>query len=164
MFRVLLSVHVAVVLLATSLASAQRPGGFMLANAHGSDAEEAAEAMPLVPKSTSVQEKDPWLAFLLSFALTGSGQVYNNQVGKGVLQFAGASAGLGLVISEAENDREDSNWTQAGAGLMLACYLWSVIDAPVTANRINREARQASIQIDPVLRDDLAGASLTFRF
>ena len=164
MFRVSLSVCMTVVLLATSQASGQRPGGFLLADSNPSNAIEEPEAMPLVPQSISVKEKDPWIAFLLSAVIVGSGQVYNEQVGKGVLQFTGAVTGLALLISEDEKGREDSDKALIGACVWLGSFMWSVIDAPVTANRINREARQTSLQIYPVIRNDLAGASLTFKF
>lgn len=111
-----------------------------------------------------VQEKDPWIAFLLSAVITGSGQVYNGQVGKGVIQFSGLVVGLGLAISEDDKGREDSDRALIGAGLFLSSFLWSVIDAPMTANRINREANRTTLQINPVIRGDLVGANLTLKF
>lgn len=111
---------------------------------------------PQVSAQQQEQVKDPWVSFLLSAVVVGGGQVYNDQVGKGVVQFTGAAFGLGLALQSTD--------PLPGAALFLGCHLWSLIDAPMTANRINREARQSALYINPVIREDLVGASLTYRF
>lgn len=117
---------------------------------------------PDVSAQQQEQVKDPWVAFISSMVIVGGGQVYNGQVGKGGILLTGGIVGLGLAFSEA--DRPDSDKAMIGSGLFLGCFLWSVIDAPMTANRINREARQSSLYINPIIQDDLVGANLAYRF
>ena len=161
MFRIILSACVAMTVAVTTQAEGQRPGAFLLA-----DAAVPEEALPLVPQMSGVQEKNPWLAFVLSFVITGTGQFYNGENKKGVAMLAGAVTGAGMVISQIEDDAipEDNGVVAAGAILLVGSSLWSIIDAPISANRINREARQASFHITPVVTGDLIAANLTITF
>lgn len=161
MFRIILSACVAVTVAVTTQAEGQRAGAFLLA-----DAAVPEEALPLVPQMSDVQEKNPWLAFVLSFVITGTGQFYNGENKKGVVMLAGALTGAGMIVSQMENNEipDDNGVVTAGAIVLLGSSLWSVIDAPVSANRINREARQASLRITPVVTGDLVAANLTFTF
>jgi TM2 domain-containing membrane protein YozV len=93
----------------------------------------------------------PLLAFGLSFVLTGAGQVYNGEVGKGIAQFGLAIMGtLAYITSGGSNtsfrSKLNSGDVQGLSGLALAlgAVAWSVIDAPASANRINRERRFAN--------------------
>lgn len=115
------------------------------------------------------------------------GQFYNGEDMKGGLMLLGGLAGAGVMIygvndTEEESSgfisespgsttfsfryEESSNDTaiSIGAAVLLGSAIWSMIDAPISANRINRELRQASLQINPVVTDDLAGVSLSLRF
>ena len=161
MFRIILSACVAMCVVVTTQADAQRAGSFLLA-----DATVPEEALPLVPQMSDVQEKNPWLAFLLSFVITGTGQFYNGENEKGGVMLAGALTGAGMIISQIEDDKipEDNGVVTTGAILLLGSSLWSVIDAPISANRINREARQASFRITPIVTGDLVAANLTITF
>ena len=73
--------------------------------------------------------KNPTSAWALSFLIPGGGQFYNGQTGKGVGFLAGyvASAGVFWFVS----------WPVGLAG-MLVSSVWSQIDAPMTANQLNR--------------------------
>ncbi|MCZ7558544.1 MAG: hypothetical protein M5R41_19320 [Bacteroidia bacterium] len=82
-----------------------------------------------------VSEKSPLLAFVLSFMITGVGQFYNEQVGKGVLMMGGAIAGFAMMAS---NPRDP----EPGLIVWLGCTLWSLIDAPVSASAINNDAKK----------------------
>ena len=162
MIRIILSACVAMTFAITSQAEGQRAGAFLLA-----DTAVPEEALPLVPQTSGIQEKNPWLAFLLSFVITGTGQFYNGENKKGVAMLAGAVTGVGLVVSQMDDDGnipEDNGTVTAGALILVGSSLWSIIDAPLSANRINREARQASLHITPVVTGDLVAANLTFRF
>lgn len=158
MYRIILSVCVVMCVAATTQAQGQRAGAFLLA-----DAAVPEEALPLVPQMTEVQEKNPWLAFLLSFVITGTGQFYNGENKKGGIMLAGALTGAGMIVSQIEDDKipEDNGVVTTGALLLFGSGLWSVIDAPLSANRINREARQASFHITPIVTGDLVAANLT---
>lgn len=161
MVRIILSACVAMAFAVTTQAEGQRAGAFLLANA-----EVPEEALPLVPQTSDLQEKNPWLAFVLSAVITGTGQFYNGENKKGVAMLAGAVTGVGMIVSQIEDDAipEDNGVVAAGALLAFGSSLWSMIDAPLSANRINREMRQASFHITPVVTGDLVAANLTFTF
>ncbi len=161
MVRIILSACVAMAFVVTTQAEGQRAGAFLLANA-----EVPEEALPLVPQTSGLQEKNPWLAFVLSFVITGTGQFYNGENKKGVAMLAGAVTGAGMIVSQIEDDAipEDNGVVTAGALLLVGSSLWSIIDAPLSANRINREMRQASFHITPVVTGDLLAANLTITF
>lgn len=71
------------------------------------------------------QEKNPLLAAVLSFLVIGLGQVYNGEVGKGLILFVAAiiSAILWLLI----------------IGILFSILIWAyaVYDAYTTAQKIN---------------------------
>lgn len=77
--------------------------------------------------------KSPGLACVASILIPGLGQVLNEQYLKGGLMFAGAV----LTLSYGVNSSGDDGGVVAL--LYLGIYIWSIIDAPVTANRLNRE-------------------------
>ncbi|UCC68210.1 MAG: hypothetical protein JSV79_14060 [Armatimonadota bacterium] len=72
--------------------------------------------------------KSPALAGILSFLIVGVGQMYNGQVVKGILMFlAGVITGaLCLVV--------------VGFFLFPIVWVWSIVDAAVTAGKISRGA------------------------
>ena len=76
--------------------------------------------------------KNPGVAFLLSFLLPGGGQYYNGELVKGIVIDALWLISIGAILSE-----EDEG---IAIGLLLssANSIYSWIDAPVSANRINR--------------------------
>lgn len=133
------------------------------------------------------QQKNPWLAFGLSALITGGGQFYNGQHGKGAAQLGGVILGLGLMISGIEDDYErngdlvdpdgDDGNVVSGFLLWFGSSLWSMIDAPISANRINEQSRQpsyghlmelsgsrATLGVDPVVSHNRLGTKLTLHF
>jgi TM2 domain-containing membrane protein YozV len=122
----------------------------------------------LEPAGPAKSRKDPTLAGLLSFFLPGTGQFYNGEAGKGVIMLGASVVGTALILSSIGDeiwydDRSDDN-AAFGAVLFLTAWLWSIIDAPISASRINRENGLASL---PIIDDDLvvtfAGPSLAGR-
>ena len=135
-----------------------------------------------------LKRKNPWLAFGLSALITGGGQFYNGQHSKGVAQLGGVVLGFGLMFSGIEDDYENiyGDWVdpddddgKAVFGLLLAfgCSIWSMIDAPISANSINRQSQQpsyghlielggsrATLGVDPVVSYKSLGTRLTLHF
>lgn len=107
--------------------------------------------------NTPHTQKDPFVAFGLSLLILGLGQHYNEEHFAG-LAFEGIGIGCGLVMLNEKSDQD----TKQIAGLILGLtWAWSIIDAPVSANRINRQGRYAlSIQPDK----DGAKLSICYNF
>ena len=142
------------------------------------------------------KKKNPWLASGLSLLIPGTGQFYNDQHQKGLPQLGVALAGAGFVWwglrdnwEEWENpksswnplqwvDEDEDDWTIfIGAPLWLGSLMWSVIDANLSANRINQEGQQpdfshllefgedrATLGLDPVWGRYGPGAKLMLHF
>ena len=98
-----------------------------------------------------------------------------------------AIVGLGLVLSaggdnidspEGNLDADNDDWRSiSGYVLFLGGVIWSLIDAPMSANRINRQNRLvshghlieldgdvATVGIDPLTSRKRLGTVLTLRF
>jgi hypothetical protein len=95
------------------------------------------------------EEKSPILAFLLSSIVPGLGQYYNGEVEKGIIQEALVVGGAVLALTAGVEDWGDyyepaelTYWFWIGLGTAAGASIWSVIDAPLSASRINRERSQ----------------------
>ncbi len=75
-------------------------------------------------------QKNPGLAAVLSFLIVGLGQIYNGQIGKGLLLFGGAIVS-GLL-------------TMVVIGFITLPVLWvyGIYDAYKTANTLNEQLRR----------------------
>jgi len=73
--------------------------------------------------NSEAASKSPGVALLLSFFISGAGQMYNGQVGKGVLMLL-ATIALWFVLL---------GWT---------IWIWSMVDAYSTAKRLNLAYQQ----------------------
>lgn len=133
----------------------------------------ALAAMPTPNPQETIDNKDPWVAFLLSAVITGGGQFYNGQKGKGVAMLLSAATGLGVMfyslddnyefLGETIDPKDNDGIGLAGAVLALGAMTWSMIDAPMTAKAINRRNLQA-ISIEPVLTSKKIGGRLSLSF
>ena len=76
------------------------------------------------------QIKNPGLAAVLSFLLNGLGQIYNGQVGKGII----------IIVVQIIN----ALLTLIIIGFITGAivFIWSVYDAYTVANQINAEAER----------------------
>ena len=110
-------------------------------------------------------EKNAGVAFVLSFILPSGGQFYNGERKKGFVILGGGSLGgilalaeatetavkrVDAVLTEIETGKMDDGGSDSGSekiGLAEAVFagfwLWSVIDAPISANKINKKIRAA---------------------
>ena len=144
------------------------------------------------------KKKNPWLASGLSLLIPGTGQFYNDQYNKGLPQLGVAVAGAGLMwwavrdnYESYESYEENPSWNPLdwideegndklfyfGTPLWLGSLVWSVIDANLSANRINQEGEQpdfghvlelgtdqVTLGVDPVFGRYGPGAKLMLRF
>jgi hypothetical protein len=93
--------------------------------------------------STAKRHKSPFLAWFLSWLVPGGGQGYNGQWAKAGLFFGGAVTGVVLVASNGGIPC-DGGACDAGLALAVVSSLGSQIEAPITAAKINRQAREAA--------------------
>lgn len=101
-------------------------------------------------------QKSAWLAFGLSVLYPGLGQLYNGEYGKAFLMAGLETLGLAAFYYGASSTDFDGKSDNDTAGTIAltgvfvcgAVYIWSLIDAPVSANIINRNAEaDASIKL-----------------
>ena len=98
-----------------------------------------------------VSGKSPWLAFGLSLMFPGLGQIYNGDYTKAAVQAGMVLGGFGLVAltgcTECGQAAELQNAAFfTGLGLTFVGYVWSLFDAPISANNINSEIDYANKQ------------------
>jgi len=72
--------------------------------------------------------KSPGAAVVLSFFMAGLGQIYNGQIGKGVAFMIGYLCSLVLM------------WVLIGFIIAPILWIWSMVDAYKTAERINAQS------------------------
>ena len=98
--------------------------------------------------------KNPALSWLLSFVITGGGQIYNEDVAKGVgLLVIGTAGGIMFLTADREEciyNADCSTKRTVGALVSIAAWVGSQIEAPLRAGAINREVRgRMSLQMWP---------------
>ncbi len=120
----------------------------MIGSAHPAEAQTASE-------QTVEARKSPWGAFGLSFMIPGGGQAYNGQSGKAGLMLLGEVVSVGVLLVGVNQFKDDDSYGVFYAGLvgMFGFWVWSWIDAPITAKAINRriDAGQVALEIGPQL-------------
>jgi TM2 domain-containing membrane protein YozV len=85
--------------------------------------------------------KKPGLAFMMSFLVPGLGQYYNGDVAKGLAQEAMVLGGTALAIT-AEATHLSEFVVVTGIGIAGAGFLWTWIDAPISASRKNQKIKR----------------------
>lgn len=94
-----------------------------------------------------VMFKNPGIACMLSVLMPGIGQYNNGQYWKGATQQAlslsGVVIGLAGVMNSIWTDphtrRKGEKVAYVGFSILLVTRLWSIIDAPISSNRINKK-------------------------
>lgn len=112
--------------------------------------------------------RDPYLSFFLSFMVPGFGQFYNRQIGKGAVFLFGIAFSTMILVNLADESSQEDIETTAplmilDSGLLLVLYVWQLIDAPVSSNKINKE-NKSRMEVTPVVINKNFGASLKFYF
>ena len=100
--------------------------------------------IPISQLSSNVKiqknSKSPWLAFILSAMLPGAGQLYNGDYVKAIIQPALFAGGAFLASSICfDCSSTDQSAAGIGIGIALLSYLWSIIDAPISASNYSDE-------------------------
>ncbi len=92
------------------------------------------------PKYRNIHKRSPVLACFLSLYITGLGQVYNKQYLKGGVLFGVTVFSFGAAeIYHSNNISHPHDGITAGLLVpFFAAYVYSAIDAPVTASYLNR--------------------------
>jgi hypothetical protein len=106
----------------------------------------AKEKTPAKPPAPSLKSrKEPALAFGLAFFIPSAGQIYNGEYAKcgiywgvTVVGMVMLSASIGDALFD-ENDDDIGALGTMGAVMILGAWGWSIVDAPLSASRINRE-------------------------
>ena len=87
-----------------------------------------------------IRKKSPGTAFAFSLIYPGIGQFYNGDAAKGFIHLIFHTISTPLAIIFIAHNEPEQDFLKVGflsiAGIN---YLWSLIDAPITANRINKE-------------------------
>ena len=72
----------------------------------------------------------------------GWGQFYNGQQDKGIGFLILSVSGIFIMSSGFEGDSPDNVTAVAGASIIIGSYIWSVIDANLSAKKINQSSNQ----------------------
>lgn len=132
---------------------------------------------------TLTKEKEPVIAAVCSVVITGAGQAYNDQWKKGGILLGTNILGWAFVLGSLEENEEgdlelpEDNETVAGLGFLIAIgsQIYSIVDAPITANRINkrhqqkthlfqRDGERFTVGVDPITSRNRLGTMLSLRF
>ncbi len=136
--------------------------------AEGQTADAPTTDTITVEAATAEAPKSPGGAFALSLMIPGAGQAHNGQWGKGALMLGGGLVSVGAAVAGSDECDSSDDCALFTAGLigMIGFWVWSMIDAPVSASSINRriDAGEVALEIGPQLiapnRDSLVELSL----
>lgn len=125
--------------------------------------------------ATTLPPKDPGVATIVSLLITGGGQMYAGETGRG-LAMLGIGVGslvLGTALSTTSCDPFEYECTQNLAPLTLGVlaavgtWVYSIVDAPKSVQRQNLKRQNASARLRPNVGAGPQGQThigLSFRF
>ena len=108
--------------------------------------------------------KNPALSWLLSFVITGGGQIYNQDVAKGIgLLVIGTAGGIMYLTSDPNEciyNKDCSTKRTVGGMVALVAWLGSQVEAPLRAGAINRDIRSRGLSLQVWPEPHQLGVSL----
>ncbi len=128
-----------------------------IGSAHPAEGQTANEetSEQTAEDTTAEAPKSPGGAFALSLMIPGAGQAHNRQWGKGALMLGGGLVSVGAAVAGSDECDSSDDCALFTAGLvgMIGFWVWSMIDAPVSASSINRriDAGEVDLEIGPQL-------------
>jgi hypothetical protein len=149
-----------------TIASAPAPTRIVppLPNAHATASPANQQTQPAASRSTNLVPKDGTTATLFSFLLTGGGQMYAGEPGKGFVLLGIGLGGAALAVSAASNVETCGYGGYAGScgepdyglvyvGLGISAFSWvaSMVDASRAAHRYNVKHGISTADITPVI-------------
>lgn len=101
-------------------------------------------AKEAVNRPAQMHRKNAGAAFVLSLLITGGGQAYNDQWGKGAGMLGGQVLGIALIptFGASCDQSDDCGMLLLDVVAIIGIKLWSLIDAPITSTSINRQIEQ----------------------
>ena len=130
--------------------------------------------------------RDPVVSAICSVVVTGAGQAYNGQYKKAAILLGVKILGEVLFFENSDDNKwiiyntssgffpEDGAIAGLGALMAFGSWLYSVIDAPISSNRINKRHQQThmvqhdgerfSFGVDPITSRGRVGTMLALRF
>lgn len=120
-------------------AQAQKSGKAITISAD--TAKQPTDTAEIPPKYQNIHRRSPVLACVLSVYITGLGQIYNKQYLKGCILFSAFVLSFGAAEAYNTNGGPHANIGVSNNLFLLAIvtHIYSFIDAPMTASRLNRE-------------------------
>lgn len=97
-----------------------------------------------------IDERDPTTGAMLSFLLTGGGQMYAGRVGKGIQLLLGSLIATGLGVSSAQNT--DTAAPLYGTLVVVSTlHIYSIVTAPSDVREYNQRQRErASVGVSAI--------------
>ena len=129
--------------------------------------------IPLPPYVPVPREKSPFIAGACSFVVLGAGQAYNAEYEKALGHWLVLVGAVALIV---QNEYDNEDLRELGAVILVANWVWSIIDAGVSAHESNEENRRKfrqpraplefskNIRANPIISRKQVGASLTLRW
>jgi len=102
--------------------------------------EGSAQTEQTAPEKKPEKKKSVFFAFLISVFIPTSGQFYNGQYAKGALGAAVFVSGL-VIYSMGAKDYDKATLGDPGLVLVAGTWIWSIIDAPISAYNINNDIK-----------------------
>lgn len=124
-------------------------------------------------------KKNPVVSFALSFLVVGTGQMYNGEREKATLHWAVAGVSIALIYFGLEDNRAgrsdpdgDNDIAMFGIIAALSNWIYSMVEAPISAERINAERQNNPgssiidnrLMLEPYTSRETRGAMLSLRF